>query len=144
MRAKARTAELEQENQRLRHLVAELDELPREKRRRGCSDLKSVSDLNTIINKGIRAIPAGEGGDYLDLFLLEKERERLAQETAWMKKRRMRIARKVADIDKAMAKHEEKALQSKALSSGQLSHCKQSPETPSEKGPGWNRLPIGY
>ncbi len=121
-------AALEQENQRLREELARLDEMPR-KKRPTVSDLSGVSDLNTGISKGIRSMPGAEDRYYLDLYLMQKERDRLAKETSTLKKRRLRIGRKVADIGQDMAEKEEKAIQHMAI-------LMEEPTPGQKKGPG--------
>lgn len=106
---------LERETQRLRERLADLDELPREKKFGTVSDLRGVQDMTTSVSKGIRSMPGGEDRYYLDLYLMQKERVRMAKETTWIKKRRLRVGRKVDDIDKEMAKKEEKAIENMAI-----------------------------
>ncbi|MFQ5873054.1 MAG: hypothetical protein ACE5JL_04545, partial [Dehalococcoidia bacterium] len=94
------------------------------------SDLRGVQDMTTSVSKGIRSMPGGQERYYLDLYLLQKERERLKKETTWIKKRRLRIGRKVADIGKDMAEKEEKAIQGmEILSAEPAAKSGQQPET---------------
>ena len=102
--------DLERENQRLREQLASLDELPRKKKVGTVSDLKGVQDMTTSVSKGIRSMPGGQDRYYLDLYLLQKERERLVKETTWIKKRRLRVGRKVADVGKEMVEKEAKVI----------------------------------
>ena len=119
MDKKINLADLERENERLRRQLAELDEMPRKKRAATVSDLRGVQDMNTSVSKGIRSMPGQEDRYYLDLYLLQKERERLVKETRWIKKRRLRVGRKVTDIDKDRAEKEEKALPLMTILSGE-------------------------
>lgn len=109
MDKKINLADSEKENERLRRQLAELDELPRKKGSRTVSDLRGVQNIPTSVSKGIHAVPEGEDRYYLDLYILQKERERLVKETSLIKRRRLRVGRKVADIDKEMAEKGEKA-----------------------------------
>ena len=110
MDKKINLADLERENEQLRRQLAELDELPTRKGGRTVTDLKGVQNITTSVSKGIRAIPGGEDRYYLDLYLLQKERERLVKETTSIKKRRLQVGMKVSNVDKEMAEKEEKAL----------------------------------
>jgi len=110
MDKKINLADLERENERLRRQLAELDEMPRKRGAGTVSDLPGVQDMNTSVSKGIRSMPGSEDRYYLDLYLLQKQRERLVKETRWVKKRRLRVGRKVVDLDKERAEKEEKAL----------------------------------
>ncbi len=110
MDKKIALADLERENERLRRQLAELDEMPRKRGAGTVSDLPGVQDMNTSVSKGIRSMPGSEDRYYLDLYLLQKQRERLVKETRWVKKRRLGVGRKVVDLDKERAEKEEKAL----------------------------------
>lgn len=110
MDEKINLADLERENERLRRQLVELDEMPRKKRAGTVSDLRGVQDMSTSVSKGIRSMPGQEDRYYLDLYLLQKERERLVKETRWIKKRRLRLGQKVTDVDKEVAEKEEKVL----------------------------------
>ena len=114
MEKKINLADLERENECLRKQLAELDELPSTKKPagKGVATLKGVQDIPTNVGNKIRSVPPTRQDDryYLDLYLLQKERDRLAQGIALIKKRRLQIGIKVTDIDKEMAKKQEKAL----------------------------------
>jgi len=110
MDKKINLADLERENEQLRRQLAELDELPTRKGGRTVTDLKGVQNITTSVSKGIRSIPGGEDRYYLDLYLLQNERERLVKETASIKRRRLQVGMKVSNVDKEVAEKEEKAL----------------------------------
>ena len=113
MDKKINLADLERENKQLRRQLAELDEMPKNKRAgEGASRLKDIQDIPTIVANKIRSVPPTRQDDryYLDLYLLQKERERLVKETASIKRRRLQVGMKVSNVDKEMAEKEEKAL----------------------------------
>ena len=124
MDKKINLADLERENERLRRQLAELDEMPRKRGAGTVSDLPGVQDMNTSVSKGIRSMPGSEDRYYLDLYLLQKQRERLVKETRWVKKRRLRVGRKVVDLDKERAEKEEKALPLMTILSGEPTKSK--------------------
>jgi len=161
MDKKINLADLERENEQLRGQLAELDEMPRKKRAGTVSDLPGVQDMNTSVSKGIRSMPGGDDRYYLDLYLLQKERERLVKETRWIKKRRLRVGHKVVDIDKDRAEKEEKALPGMTILSGEPpkskveSHGKpvsekavdkkqEAPKRYEYKEEEWNRFTLKY
>ena len=119
MDKKINLTDLERENERLRRQLAELDEMPRKKGIKTVSELKGVQDITTSVSKGMRSIPGGEDRYYLDLYLLQKERERLAKEIASVKKRRLHLGMKVSQIDEEMAEKQGKALQDMTILSAQ-------------------------
>lgn len=161
MDKKINLTDLERENERLRRQLAELDELPRKKRAGMVSELKGLQNIPTSVSKGICSIPRGEDRYYLDLYLLQKERERLVKETAWVKKRRLRIGRKVSQVDKQRAEKEAKALADMTILSSEptVSEAEAHEKRGKEKATGkkqeerkrykykeeeWNRLTFEY
>ena len=122
---KINLADLEKENEQLRRQLAELDELPNNKIGGGrLGDLKGVDSINTGLSKGISSIPGRDDNYYLDLYLLQIERGRLAKEIASIKRRRLKLGRKASRVDKEIAEKEEKALQNMTTLSAE------SPEKP--------------
>jgi len=118
MDKKTNLADLERENECLRRQLAELDELPMRENGRAVSELKGLPNINTSVSKKIHSVPPGRGDhDYLDLYVLQKERERLVKEARWIKKRRLQVGMKASNVDKEMAKKQEKALQEMTLAS---------------------------
>jgi len=137
---KINLADLERENERLRRELAELDELPNKTGGGMVGDLKGVDSINTSVSKGIRSIPKGEDHYYLELYFLQKERDRLIKEIASIKRRRLQLGMKVSQIDQKMAEKGEKALQDMTTLSAE------SPEKPvKEKAKGKKRqAPKSY
>ena len=78
---------------------------------RGVQHLKGVQDIGTGLSRRMRAIPNREEHYYLDLYLLQKERERLTQEGVSVGKRRLRVSRRLAGIREEMAEKEQKAVE---------------------------------
>jgi len=126
-------ADLEMENERLRKQLAELDEMPRKKGIKTVSELKDAQDIATSISKKIKSVPPRQGDHgYLDLYLLQKERDRLAKEISALKKRRLHLGMKVTDIDKEMVEKQEEALQDMKILSAEH-HAKPVKEKASGK-----------
>lgn len=154
MDEKINLADLERENERLRRQLAELDEMPRKKRAGTVSDLRGVQDMNTSVSKGIRSMPGQEDRYYLDLYLLQKERERLTKEVASVKKRRLHLGMKVSQIDEEMAEKEEKALQDMTILSAEspekpvkgkaIGKKRQAPKRYEYKEEEWNKFTLDY
>jgi len=156
MDKKINLADLERENECLRRQLAELDELPRKKEGGTVSGLKGVQDIATSIGKKMHSVPPGQRDRYyLDLYLLQKERERLAKEIASLKRRRLQLGMKVATIDEEMAEKQDKALQDMTILSGEPTTSTVEPhektvkkqETPKRyeyKGEEWNKFTLEY
>jgi len=154
MDKKINLPDLERENEHLRKQLAELDEMPRKKGIKTVSELKGVQDITTSVSKGMRAIPGGEDRYYLDLYLLQKERERLAKEIASVKKRRLHLGMKVSQIDEEMAEKGEKALQDMTILSAESPEKQvkekvkgkkqQAPKSYEYKEEEWNKFTLDY
>jgi len=156
MDKKINLADLERENERLRKQLAELDELPGKKRTETVSGLKGVQDIPTNVGNKIRSVPPTRQDDryYLDLYLLQKERERLIKETASIKRRRLQVGMKVSNVDKEMAEKEEKALQDMTILStehhekpGEQKAAGKNQKAPKRyeyKDEEWNKFTLEY
>jgi len=152
MKKNVTLADLKGENKELRRQLAELDELPNTRRltRKSVSDLKGVQNVATSLSEGISSIPSGrEDHYYLDLYLLQIERERLVKEVASIKRRRLRLGRKVSHLDREIAAKEKKALQAMTiLSAGSLKKIKakkqETPKRDENKEKEWNKLTLEY
>ncbi len=156
MDKKINLADLERENERLRRQLAELDELPKKKGTETNGGLKGLQDIPTSVGNKIRSAPPTKQDDryYLDLYLLQKERERLVKETALIKKRRLQLGIKVSNVDKEMAEKEEKALQDMTLLSTErhekagekktTSRKQKAPKRYEYKEEDWNKFTLEY
>lgn len=119
---------------------------------RGVQHLKGVQDIGTGLNKRMRAIPKREEHYYLDLYLLQKERERLAQEGVSIGKRRLRLGRRLAGIQEEMVEKEQKARENMDSPAGPARGSNRRPKAPSRSKPKkneykeeeWQRISINY
>jgi hypothetical protein len=101
---------------------------------RGVRHLKGLQDMHSGVSKGIRSVPPRDDRYYLDLYLLQMERERLTQEATSLQKRNTRIQRRLAEIAREMAEKEQRADQSK-----------NPPQRKHEyRGEEWKRMSIKY
>lgn len=103
---------------------------------------RGLSDLRTATTSRIHAKPPQKGTEYLNLYLLDKESQRLGQELAGLEHRQKRIHIHMADIRKAMAKAEEEARRGRRPAI-QL----EATETKlgmDRKQPQWKKLPVNY
>ncbi len=79
---------------------------------RSITELKSLADIRTTISAHLRSTPRLKGSTYLEVYLLDKEKQRLEAELAYMGKRRGRIEARVAEIRKGQ---DELVAEAKAL-----------------------------
>jgi hypothetical protein len=114
--------------------------------------LKGVQDIGTGLSRRMRAIPNREEHYYLDLYLLQKERERLTQEGVSIGKRRTRARRRLASIQEEMADKEQKAMQNMSWPARPTRDTDGGPKAPPQSVPKkheyreeeWQRLSINY
>jgi len=154
MDKKINLADLERENERLRRQLTELDEMPKRKGGGTVTDLKGVQDITTSVSKGIRSMPGQEDRYYLDLYLLQKERERLVKETASIKRRRLQVGMKVSNVDKEVVEKEGKALQDMTILSTErhekpgeekaTGRNQKAPKRYEYKEEEWNKFTLKY
>jgi hypothetical protein len=145
-------ADLERENEELRRQLSELDELPNTRKfaRKSISGLKGLQNIATSSSKGVSSIPGGrEDRYYLDLYLLQIERERLVKEIASIKRQRLQLGSKVSRLDKDIAAKEKKALMSMAILSAESpkkikEEKQEAPETHQYQEEEWNKFPLEY
>jgi hypothetical protein len=62
------------------------------------TNAKGLRHMQTVTTKRVRARPPQRGADYLDMHLLDMERQRLGQELALLDERRQRIHEHIRGI----------------------------------------------
>jgi hypothetical protein len=104
---------------------------------------RGLLDIHSSLSRGIHSVPARNGRCYLDLYLLQVERERLTQEAASLNKRNTRIERRLAEISSEMAEKQEKAAQGE---SSEMPARNRKPRQRSYeyKEAEWQQMPINY
>ena len=119
---------------------------------RGVQQLKGVQDIGSALSRRMRAIPKREEHYYLDLYLLQKERERLAQEGVSIGKRRLRLSRRLAGIQDEMVEKEQKARENMNSPARPARDRGKRPKAPPKNKPKkneykeeeWQRISINY
>ena len=71
---------------------------------RDITNARGLRDLRTASSAHIHCRPHPKGTTHLDLFLLNKEKERLEKKQMMLEHQQRIIRERVADIDKAMEK----------------------------------------
>lgn len=131
---------------------AERDQQGSESSLRGVQQLKGVQDIGTGLSKRMRAIPKRDDHYYLDLYLLQKERERLTQEGTSVGKRRVRLSRRLAGIQNEMIEKERKVLENMNPAAQPARDRGKRPKAPPKSKPKkneykeeeWQRISINY
>ena len=105
---------------------------------KGVPDLKGLRDSRTLHSTAQRSIPVRANSAYLDLYMLQKEKERLERERFLLDKRKEAIQRRLDEIDKkmeefqAIAQNEEERATSRSVG-GQGALTKK-----------WNTMRLSY
>ena len=110
------------------------------------TETKSLGDIRTATSHHITAKPPLKGTAYLDLYLLDKEKQRLEQELALVQKRQGRINGRLAEIRKSMEKVKEAAQQEQAAQSSLANPAtgQQAASIQEHGGRQWKRLAVDY
>ncbi len=67
------------------------------------TQLKNLGDMRTTISTHARSTPRLKGSTYLEVYLLDKERQRLETEREMLAKRQQRIEARLEEIRQATA-----------------------------------------
>ena len=95
--------------------MSEEEEKQAKKGGKTVSDFKGVPDIKTAISKHIRSMPRQDDRYYLDLYLLQKEQQRLEREAGWADKRKKRVQKRASDVQQEIAAQEKKALEGMSI-----------------------------
>ena len=82
------------------------------------TQIKSLGDMRTTVSTHARSAPRQNGSTYLEIYLLDKERQRLETELAMVTKRQRRIEGRLAEIQGAIDKLVHKPQQEQSSPSG--------------------------
>ncbi len=106
---------------------------------RGVSDISGLRNIRSMHSAGKRSIPRVASSAYLDLYMLQKEKERLEKEDTILEKRRVAIQKKLEDIKKEEEVLEKLSQQEKEC---QNRHGEIVREDPQEKK--WKKMALSY
>lgn len=110
---------------------------------------KSLGDLRTAVSTHRRAAPRQKGSDYLQDYLLDKERRRLEAELAWLAKRRQRIEARLRALRLAMERTLREAEGARPAQGAEPSDAAaggpgNAEAAPREEVAQWKTLTVGY
>ena len=106
---------------------------------KGVIDVKSLRDIRSLRSTAKRAIPRVQSSAYLDLYILEKEKERLEKEATLLERRSMAVLKRLEDIQQQAESLEKSA----SLTEGQKGEEKRETK---RGGPGrkWRTVSLNY
>lgn len=102
---------------------------------RSITQIKSLGDMRTTISTHARSTPRQQGSTYLEVYLLDKERQRLETELAMLAKRQRRVEARLGEIRQAVER-----LKAQATDGPPGAKAKPSPLSPGR----WRSLAVGY
>ena len=106
---------------------------------KGAIDVKSLRDIRSLRSTAKRSIPRVQNSAYLDLYILEKEKERLEKEATLLERRSRAILKRLEDIQQ-----QAKSLQKSAsLTEGRKGKDGRGGE-PSGPGKKWKTFSLNY
>ncbi len=105
---------------------------------RGATDVSGLRDIRSM-HSTRRSIPRFKNSAFLDLYMLQKEKERLEKEAVLLAKRNHAIQKRLGDIQQQMESLERPA-QSEHLSNGGDTNTERSHPTKRK----WNTFALKY
>lgn len=76
---------------------------------KGVTEIKSVGDIRTATSHHIASKPPQKGTTYLDLYLLDREKQRLEKGLSRLEVQKKRIHERLGEIQRAIEKLDEAA-----------------------------------
>lgn len=111
---------------------------------RSVTQLKSLGDIRTTISTHARSTPRQRGSTYLQVYLLDMERQRLQTELLMLTKRQRRINARLAEIHEEMGRLKQEAGSSSGLSLAAPVAGKGLAENNPSDGQRWREMTVGY
>ncbi|MBI2848796.1 MAG: hypothetical protein HYX88_01520 [Chloroflexi bacterium] len=104
--------------------------------------VKGLSDLRTATTGHLHAKPPQKGTEYLNMYLLDREAQRMEKELANMEHRQKRMLARLAEIREAIAKLGEEAREGRlTLPQGAVQEKASGPDHQKER---WRKISVDY
>ncbi len=92
--------------------------------------LRTLSDIKTAVRAKVRSKPRVRGSEFLEMFILEKNKSRLEQEMANVCKRNRQIEKDISSIDKELHTLEDALAEDKEDNGNRPKPAKRTPSKP--------------
>jgi hypothetical protein len=106
---------------------------------RGVIDIGGFRDIRRMQSAGCRSIPKLQTSGYLELYMLQKERERLLTEESLLTRRHERNQKRLAEIQIQM-----QGMEGLTQAATATPPAKRRGEGPSHKQKTWKTVPLNY
>ena len=107
---------------------------------RGVTDVSGLRDIRSMRTTGRRSIPRVQGSAYLDLYMLQKEKERLEKEAALLAKRSQGLQKRLGEIQRQMEGLERSAQSDRPDNGGEKAAAE--PNSPAKRK--WKTFALNY
>jgi len=110
------------------------------------TETRSLGDIRTATSHHITAKPPLKGTTYLDLYLLDKEKQRLEKQLFCMGQRQRRISERLSEIRKGMEKMAEAAQEEQKVNQPLATVAARGKVEPvmQPEGRQWKNMVMGY
>jgi len=110
------------------------------------TETKSLGDIRTATSHHISAKPPLKGTAYLDLYLLDKEKQRLEKQLFCMGQRQRRINERLSEIRKGMEKMAEAAQEEQKVNQPAVTIASGEQVAPvrQHEGRQWKKMAMDY
>ena len=106
---------------------------------RGVTDVSGLRDIRSLHTSGRRSMPRVQSSAYLDLYMLQKAKDRLEKEAALLAKRNQAIQKRLAEIQKQMQGLEQSARSERPSNGGNKAA---EPNGPTKRK--WKKFALKY
>lgn len=109
---------------------------------RNVNGLRGLRELRTMQSLNRSTVPRERSSTYLDLYILDRQKERLVKEEERLTARKKTIKKRLEEIDLQLSKVEEARAAEKAEKEGSFSErdVTQTNEVRKE----WRKMPLNY
>jgi len=110
------------------------------------TEIKSLGDIRTATSHHISAKPPLKGTTYLDLYLLDKEKQRLEKQLFCMGQRQRRINERLSEIRKGMEELAESAQEEQMVNKPSATTAAGEQVAPIQQRGGrqWKKMALDY
>lgn len=109
---------------------------------RSVSDISGLRNIRSMHSTGKRSIPKNQSSAYLDLYMLNKEKERLLKEDERLSMRKDTIKKRLEEMELEMNKLQEARASAKATGNVSSSGGTLTQKDGIKKD--WKKMPLNY
>lgn len=109
---------------------------------RSGSDISGLRNIRSMHSTGKRSLPKNQSSTYLDLYMLNKEKERLLKEDEKLSMRKDTIRKRLEEMELEMDRLQEAEAIAKAT--GNISSSGSTSTQKDEVKKDWKKMPLNY